>query len=67
MTLQSRVCCCALTSTQPPFEDDDDWPEFDPASLESCILDDFDWDIEDAYPQRGDFPDDPFTQRELSD
>lgn len=48
----------------PPIEpaefpdDDGEWEEFDPASLESWILDDFDWDVEESYPQRGDYWDD---------
>jgi hypothetical protein len=43
-----------------PLEDGDDcdWNEFDPTPLESWILDDFDWDIEQAYPERGDYWDD---------
>jgi hypothetical protein len=31
-------------------EDDGDWEEFDPTPLESWILDDFDWDVEESYP-----------------
>jgi hypothetical protein len=44
----------------PEFPDDDDcaWEEFDPTQLESWILDDFDWDIEESYPERGDYWDD---------
>jgi hypothetical protein len=47
-------------SGEPPdFPDDDgDWAEFDPTQLESWILDDFDWDIEESYPERGDYWDD---------
>jgi hypothetical protein len=39
-------------------DDDGEWEEFDPASLESWILDDFDWDVEESYPERGDYWDD---------
>jgi hypothetical protein len=39
-------------------EDDGDWEEFDPTPLESWILDDFDWDVEESYPERGDYWDD---------
>jgi hypothetical protein len=43
----------------PEFPDDDcAWEEFDPTPLESWILDDFDWDIEESYPERGDYWDD---------
>jgi hypothetical protein len=47
------------TDEAPDFPDDDgDWEEFDPTQLESWILDDFDWDIEESYPERGDYWDD---------
>ena len=69
MTLPLRVRDCAHPSADPgpSFEDDDDWLEFDPIGLESWILDDFDWEIEDVYPERGDFSGDPLIQRELSE
>jgi hypothetical protein len=68
MTLPLRVRDCAHTSADPdPSFEDDDWLEFDPTGLESWILDDFDWEIEDVYPERGDFSGDPLTQRELSE
>jgi hypothetical protein len=37
---------------------DDDWEEVDPAQLESWIFNDFDWEMDQAYPQRGDYWDD---------
>jgi hypothetical protein len=42
------------------WEDGADWDssEFDPTPLESWILDDFEWDIEPSYPERGDYWDD---------
>jgi hypothetical protein len=45
---------------EPPEVPDDDgeWEEFDSATLERWILDDFDWDVEESYPQRGDYWDD---------
>jgi hypothetical protein len=42
----------------PDSPDDDDWEEFDPTPLESWILDDFDWEVEESYPERGDYWDD---------
>ena len=53
---------CAQTGAEPdPPEvafDSDDWDEFDPTPLEAWILDDFEWDVEEPYPDRGDFWDD---------
>lgn len=70
MTLQPSVSRCAQASAEldPLFEEqDDDWEEFDPTSLESWILDDFDWEIEEGYPQRGDFLDDERPLREIDE
>jgi hypothetical protein len=50
-----------LPSSDEPrdFPDDNgDWEEFDPTPLESWILDDFDWEVEESYPERGDYWDD---------
>ena len=42
---------CGDAAEEPSEDGDDcDWNEFDPTPLESWILDDFDWDIEQAYP-----------------
>ena len=38
--------------------EDDDWEEFDPTPLEQWILDDFEWEIEQPWPERGDYWDD---------
>jgi hypothetical protein len=72
MTLPLQVRCCAHIVAEPdsPFfeeEEEDDRLEFDPTSLESWILDNFDWDIEHSYPERGDFPGEPTHERELTD
>ena len=68
MTLQPDVRRCAHADAEPePLEvphGDDDWEEFDPTPLEAWIFDDFEWDVEEPYPQRGDFPDDPDLLRE---
>jgi hypothetical protein len=65
MTLQLCARSCAHTDDDlPPIEptefpdDDGDWEAFDPTPLESWILDDFDWEIEESYPERGDYWDD---------
>jgi hypothetical protein len=70
MTLQPCVPRCAQVDAEPdppelPFEDDD-WEEFDPTPLEAWILDDFEWDVEELYPERGDFSDnaDPLRETE---
>ncbi|MEX2139195.1 MAG: hypothetical protein WD894_08040 [Pirellulales bacterium] len=61
MTLQPHVPHCALATAEPdPLElpvEDDDWEEFDPTPLEVWILDDFEWEVEEPYPARGDLSD----------
>jgi hypothetical protein len=61
MKLQICVSSCAHATIDAPAEfpdQDNDWDEFDPTPLESWILDDFDWEIEVPYPERGDYWDD---------
>jgi hypothetical protein len=61
MTHHPRVPPCAHAENEPGAPElevpiaDDDWQDFDPTPLEACILDDFEWEIEEAYPQRGDY------------
>jgi hypothetical protein len=57
MILQFCVPRCAHAPIDEPtaWPDDGDWEEFDLTPLESWILDDFDWEIEVPYPERGDF------------
>jgi hypothetical protein len=53
-------------SSDDAFEDDD-WEEFDPTPLEEWILDDFEWEIEETWPDRGDYWDDSLDGDEAND
>jgi hypothetical protein len=60
MTSPAGALCCAHPNgrLESDFEDDD-WSAVDPKTLEDWILDDFDWDDDPLYPERGDFSVDP--------